>query len=730
MSKLSANPEIPGSSVQRNAARGQHKTPLPVTLCPSVLLELISSLSTTGSSWPKGRSSDRSSIKKRKRVPSDDSEPPSAPHSTRSESTRITSVYLGYEEPSPLTHSGVLANPPTESPIPSLAALQAPRPHDHPVDAANANAEHQDTIATTLSSAETLAAILSLLFRRMGAVDDEEYQRMRDWFQEQERVKYWKANKPLGCAACYMPVKNVRKMAKHLYRAHSPYRNPSTKLCCGCVFSSQEKLEKHVNRDHSKRLIRLDHSDYTDLSDGALKIAALDEPHFSLVESLTGNTREAKGRMLNLIAVARPHNRPLMVFKRKHGITVNNVVRVNNAVSMVCCGICATPRSNVQEMALHFNSVHLEHKGFDCPQDNCGEKFRAFDGLKRHAATHKLQLKKPKVKIDPKRRSNADLNVQEDESNQMKTNTGPAGTNRMSVTTTSSSSTSSLPPDTSIQPLRERGGASQSVQQQRKAMGEHPIVDHPPSHPSGRQGPVNSHVHWLVQGQQPDLMSIEQPSQPPDHSLPAGPIQSPNQQDHLDIIMGSGEFNGYTAPHLPSHPNYVQPDDAYIASQQQNHIGLQPHLVDPPQIQANAFLEQLSICMNDCPHEIVQHVLSNPTDVINGEPWGQLNERQRAVFLLFYKGIKYSRMEMQGRVRLEGNGAIISPTVNATFPLEYNLLMSPNTLEELFLTSIDTGYAASPPTAVTTPQDNFQDGVASGGSGMQAGDSFDFFIYG
>ncbi|KAG8816640.1 hypothetical protein FRC19_011901 [Serendipita sp. 401] len=680
----------------------------------------------TGSSWHKGRSSDRSSSKKRKRVPSDDSEPPLAPHYT----TTINSVSLGCEERSPLTHNGVLVNPPIESPLPRLAALQAPRPHDHQVDAANANAEHQDTTATTLSRAETLAAILSLLFRRMGAVDDEEYQRMRDWFQEQERVKYWKANKPLGCAACYMPVKNVRKMAKHLYRAHSPCRNPNTKLCCGCVFSSEEKLKKHVNRDHSKRLIRLDHSDYTDLSDGALKISVLDEPHFSLVESLTGNTHEAKGRMLNLIAVARPHNRHLMVFKRKHGITVNNVVRVNSAVSMVCCGICATPRSNVQEMALHFNSDHINHKGFDCPQDNCGEKFRAFDGLKRHAVTHKLQLKKPKVKIDPKRRSNADLSAQEDESNQMKTNPGPAGTNRVSVTTSSSSSTSSLPPDTSIQRPRERGDTSQSVQQQRKTTEEHSIVNHPPSHPSGRQGPVNSHVHWLVQGQQPDRMSIEQPFQPPDHSLPAGPIQSPNQQDHPDIIMGSGEFNAYTATHLPSHPNYVHPPNAYIASQQQNHMGLQPHLVDPPQIQDNAFLDQLSICMNDCPHEIVQHVLSNPTDVINREPWGRLDERQRAVFLLFYKGIKYSRMEMEGRVRLEGNGSIINSTVNATFPLEYNPLMSPNTFEELFLNTIDTGYAASPPTAVTTPQDNFQDGVTSDGSGMQAGSSFDFFIYG
>ncbi|KAG9051757.1 hypothetical protein FS842_011072, partial [Serendipita sp. 407] len=676
------------------------------------------------SSWHKGRSSDRSSSKKRKRVPSDDSEPPSAPHYTRSESTRINSVSLGYEEPSPLTHSGVLANPPIESPLPSVAALQAPRPHDHRVDAANVNAEHQDTTATTLSRAQTLEAILSRLFRRMGAVDDEEYQRMRDWFQEQERVKYWKANKPLGCAACCMPVKNVRKMAKHLYRAHSPYRNPNTKLCCGCVFSSEEKLEKHVNRDHPKRLILLDHSDYTDLSDGALKISVLDEPHFSLVETHSGNNPEAKGRMLNLIVDVRPDGRPLMVLKRKKRF------RVNNGVRRVCCGICATPRSNVQEMALHLNSDHLKHQGFSCPHGNCGEKYRAFDGLKRHAVTHKLQLKEPKVKIDPERRCNVDLSAQEDERNQMKTNTGPAGTNRMSATTTSSSSTSSLTPDTSIQPPRERGGASQSVQLQRKATEEHSIVNHPPSHPSGRQESVDSHVHWLVQGQQPDLLSIEQPSQPPDHSLPAGPIQSPNQQYPLDIIMGSGEFNGYTVPHLPSHPNYVQPDDAYIASQQQNHMGLQPHPVDPSQIQDNAFLDQLSICMNGCQPEIVQHVLSNPTDVINGEPWGQLNERQKAVFLLFYKGIKYSRMEMEGTVRLEGNGAIINPTIDATFPLEYNPVMHPITIEELLLTAAATGYAASPPTAVTTPQDNFQDGVASDGSGMQAGNPFDFFMYG
>ncbi|KAG8815857.1 hypothetical protein FRC18_001284 [Serendipita sp. 400] len=581
--------------------------------------------------------------------------------------------------------------------------------------------------------------ILRLLLRMIDTVDEVKLQHMRNWFNEQNPVKFWRPNKPLACAVCHMAIKNAQKVAEHLYRCHSPDKTDHTKTCCGCVFPSQEKLQGHVNRDHPKRQIRLQHSDYTGLSEEALAILFLDEPHFSLVDTLSGNNPEAKGRMLNLIADARPHGRPLMVLKRKKGF------RVNNGVSMVCCGICATPRSNVQEMALHLNSDHLKHQGFGCPDKNCKEKFSSFDSLKKHADDiHDVQLKSHRVKVANDRRLSVNLSAQEDGSHQMKTKSESSRRDRMSLvsSSSSSSSTSPSPQTTPIQADTGEGrNATSSTQQQRRQMGDLSTVDQPPLQSTDRQEPVSAHGladlsgPWPVRPKQPDITSGEQPPPLTGHSPPAGTTHTLHQSHPLYSIMENGRYNVYTSLHPPSHLNYTQANDPYVDPQLQNPIGRQTHVVGPSRISGDIFCEEISRRMDRCHPAVVHHVLStNPTDAVNGERWGEFSEHQRALLLFLDKGIRQSIAEMQARVPLGGSEATIDPALDPTFTSEYNRLIHPNSLDGVLrlmspTTTIATGYATSPPMSVSSPQVAFREGAASDGSGMQTDSLFDLWLH-
>ncbi|KAG8813163.1 hypothetical protein FRC17_001648 [Serendipita sp. 399] len=614
--------------------------------------------------------------------------------------TPTDGILQGYEESSPLSAVGhILTSPPIELALPSPNQNAPPHTphHDHQSNSPVATSSHQDTKSTSLSLDQTLQVVFKLLLKRMGplAANKEARQKMQTWFSDAPRILYWKPEKPLGCAECFMPVKNVDKMAKHLYQCHSPWSNHGTVTCCGCVFSGDTQWRTHVERDHYKQLIRLVHLDYSGLTEAAQAIHSLDDSHFSLVESLSGNNPTAKGRMLNLIAEIRERGRPLLVLKRVKGI------RINNRVRRLCCGICGIPRCDVQEMALHVNSEHLKHQGFECPIENCLYTCSALDRLrvhcrKTHSEGDQIQWKNTRQKVDSKRKIT--LGSLGSPDGEATARTRRSGQDPRSMSTSSSSSSSASPSSPNMPMFSDR--QDRTLPQQPQFTSFHPI-GMPASSPALHASPMTSHGHLDVPG--PVATQNSHPF-PPRSPVPIH--QHPHRQANMMAALEHSTHQNNASPpyHIHAHG---------VASQIQSPLDPQPNPVELPPVPDDELIRHLRQRINAYPLDFARRILlMNPSHPANGDRCQHYSERDRALCVLLDVGIAYSQPEIQSTP--------LQVTLDAAREQAFHLHRPMPLIDMVISPTTASSFASPPPASPYDYSDRYYESQMGRGSQMQS----------